>query len=223
MADEMIAGNTQTTGDATAAAATTAPATAPAAATTQQATDAQVTQPTGTPPDAGTKPAGDTPSDTAADKPAGAPEKYEFKAPEGAAFDDKVIGVYSEVARELNLPQDAAQKMLDKVAPVIASQQLEAIKTAQSAWLESTKSDKEFGGERLSENVAVAKKALDAFGTPELRQLLDDSGLGNHPEVVRLFYRAGKAISEDRLVPGGTRPTGPAKDPATALYGNQSR
>ncbi len=135
-------------------------------------------------------------------KPEGAPESYEFKAPEGVQFDDSVIGAFSEVAKELNLPQDAAQKVLDKMAPVIAARQSEQFEAARTEWAEAAKADKEFGGEKLTENLGTAKKALDAFASPELRTLLDQSGLGNHPEVIRMFYRAGKAISEDRFVAG---------------------
>lgn len=135
-------------------------------------------------------------------KPEGAPESYEFKAPEGVQFDDTVIGAFSEVAKDLNLPQDQAQKVLDKMAPVIAARQLEQFQAARVDWAEAAKADKEFGGENLAENLGMAKKALDTFATPELRALLDDSGLGNHPEVIRMFYRTGKAISEDRFVSG---------------------
>lgn len=136
------------------------------------------------------------------EKPEGAPEQYEFAAPEGVQFDDAVIGAFSEVAKELNLPQDKAQKVLDKVSPVLAARQAEQFAAVQESWAAQSKADKEFGGEKLTENLSVAKKALETFGTPELRQLLNDSGIGNHPEVVRLFYRAGKAISEDRFVSG---------------------
>ena len=135
-------------------------------------------------------------------KPEGAPESYEFKAPEGTQFDDAVIGAFSEVAKELNLPQDQAQKVLDKMAPVIAARQAEQFQAARTEWAEAAKTDKEFGGEKLTENLGTAKKALDALATPELRTLLEESGLGNHPEVIRVFYRAGKAISEDRFVSG---------------------
>ena len=135
-------------------------------------------------------------------KPEGAPDSYEFKAPEGVQFDDHVIGAFSEVAKDLNLPQEHAQKVLDKMAPVIAARQAEQFQAARNDWAETAKADKEFGGEKLAENLGVAKKALDAFATPELRKLLDDSGLGNHPEVIRMFYRTGKAISEDRFVSG---------------------
>lgn len=159
--------------------------------------------------------------DAEQDKPEdGAPEKYDFKAPEGQRFDDSVLGAFSEVAKELNLSQSAAQKMLDKVAPVIQARQLEQIEAVRTAWAESAKTDKEFGGDKLNESLSVAKKALDQFGSPELKKLLNESGLGNNPEVIRVFYRAGKAISEDTFV-GGKAPKANAND-ARTLYPNSS-
>lgn len=155
-----------------------------------------------------------------ADK-AGAPEQYEFKAPEGQKFDDLVIAEFTEVARELDLPQDAAQKILDKVAPVIQARQTEQINAARTAWGEATRTDKEFGGDKLNENLAVAKKALDKFGSPELRVLLNESGLGNHPEVIRMMYRAGKAIGEDTFVGGKQTGATPSQSAAKALYPSQ--
>lgn len=143
-------------------------------------------------------------------KPQGAPEKYEFQAPEGAAFDDDVLGAFSDVAKELDLPQDKAQLVIDKVLPAMQARQAEQagefyaeIGGPPDTWAASSTADKEFGGDKLAESLAVAKKARDAFGTPELTTLLNKTGLGNHPEIVRVFYRAGLAISEDRLVTGG--------------------
>lgn len=145
----------------------------------------------------------------------GAPERYDFKAGEGVSYDAAVIDAYSEVAKELNLSQDNAQKVLDKMAPVIAARQSEQIAALHADWANSSKADKEFGGEKLAENLGTAKKAMDAFATPELRTLLNDTGLGNHPEVIRMFYRAGKSISEDSFVAG--RATS-AKSAADVLY-----
>jgi hypothetical protein len=153
----------------------------------------------------------------------GAPEKYEFKAPEGREFDAEVLNNFSEVAKELNLSQDAAQKLLDKMAPIVEQRQIQQIEQVRTQWADASKNDKEFGGEKLQENLAVAKKALDQFGTPELRTLLNESGLGNHPDVIRFMYRAGKAISEDRYVGGDvgkgnkSQPKG-FNDLAAALY-----
>lgn len=135
-------------------------------------------------------------------KPEGAPEKYEFKAPEGKEYSPSVLDGFTEAARALNLPQEAAQAMLDKIAPALAAKHEESLAAARAQWESDAKADKEFGGDKLPENLAVAQKAIEQFGTPELRALLNDSGLGNHPEFVRVFWKVGKAISEDGFVAG---------------------
>jgi hypothetical protein len=153
-----------------------------------------------------------------------APEAYEFKAPEGRVFDSEVMASYSQVAKELNLSQESAQRLLDAVGPKMAERQMAMIEATRNGWADNSKSDREFGGEKLSENLGVAKKALDAFGTTELRTLLNETGLGNHPELIRFMFRAGKAISEDRMVSGSATQAkaGPRSfaDLAEALYSN---
>lgn len=144
----------------------------------------------------------DTQTESQEDKTDGAPDEYEFQAAEGQEFDKEVIEHFSEVARELNLSQDAAQKVLDKMAPVLAQRQAEQINQVQQQWAKDAAVDKEFGGDKLNENLSTAKQAIETFATPELRELLNETGMGNHPEVIRVFYRVGKAISEDRLVSG---------------------
>jgi hypothetical protein len=147
----------------------------------------------------------------------GAPEKYEFKAPEGKEFDAGILETFTGAAKEANLTQDAAQKLIEKMGPALAARQADQVQAIYNGWTEASKTDKEFGGEKFAENLGVARKALDTFGTPELRKLLDDSGLGNNPEVIRLLYRTGKAISEDKFVGGNGR--GPAAaNPAGVLY-----
>ena len=155
--------------------------------------------------------------------PEGAPEKYELKAPEGEEFDSAFLKTYEETARELNLTNEAAQKMIDKLSPVLQQQTVERIEAIRSEWAEASKSDKEFGGAKLNENLAVAKTALDKFGTPELKQLINDSGIGNHPELIRFFYRAGKAITPDDFVCGHQEGKAAPKnfnEYALALYSN---
>lgn len=162
------------------------------------------------------------PADGKGDKGAtgdGAPEKYEFQAPEGRTFDPSTIDAFSEVARELNLTQEAAQKVLDKMAPVIAGRQAEQIEALQTEWAESTKADKELGGDKLNENLGIAKAALDKFGSAELKTLLNDTGAGNNPEIIRLLYRVGLATREDKVVPGSHgAPAGDSKSRADILY-----
>lgn len=158
-----------------------------------------------------------------AEEKTGAPEEYEkFNAPEGQEYDDQFVKAYGDVAKELNLSQEDAQKLLDKVSPVVRERQQAQIDAVKQGWLDNSRGDKEFGGDKLEANLAVAKTALDKFGTPELKQLMNQTGLGNHPELIRFFYRAGKAISEDTYVGGhkegeGDRPKN-FNDFAAKLY-----
>lgn len=183
-------------------------ATATAAAAdgqTQQAADGAQAGATAAPADASqsaANPKAEPKTDDAKAKPEGAPEKYDFKAPEGLTLSDKVMDNLADVSRELNLSQDAAQKLVDKMAPAMASQQQEALDGIKADWRQQSEGDKEFGGDKLQESMGHAKKALDAYGTPEFKQLLETTGLGNHPEVIRVLTRAGKAIGDDKLVTG---------------------
>ena len=161
----------------------------------------------------------------------GAPDNYEFNSKVADApqeLDSEVLNAFGDVAKELDLPQEDAQKVLDKVAPVIQERQAKMLEQVRADWASESQSDEEFGGEALNENLNVAKQALDAFGTDAFKSLLQETGFGNHPEIIRFMYRAGKAISEDSYVGNsqGANPRGSniPKDfngIANALYSNQ--
>lgn len=143
------------------------------------------------------------------------PETYDLKMPDGVELDKAAADEFTAIAKELKLDQASAQKVAD-IGAKMAQRQAEAHTKLVETWVEQVKSDKEFGGDKLQENLAVAKKALDTFGTPELRDVLNSTGLGNHPEVIRAFYKAGKAISEDRFVQGA--PAAAVTDPAKKMF-----
>ena len=103
------------------------------------------------------------------------------------------------------------------MAPKIAARQNEQIAAVKQGWFDASKADKEFGGVALEQNLGIAKKALDEFGTPELNALLTSTGLGNNPEVIRFFYRAGKSISQDKMVTGSA-PTRTTSSATSVLY-----
>ena len=154
------------------------------------------------------KPPEDKPSDAAK----GAPESYEdFTLPEGVSIDPEVDANLKGLAKDLNLSQEQAQKVADLGATMAqkwAADLQAQITTASEEWAATVKADKDIGGDKLPENLGVAKAALDKFGTPELRELLQTSRLGNHPEVVRLLVKVGRAISDDASVVTGAPPTG---------------
>jgi hypothetical protein len=146
------------------------------------------------------------------------PEDYgDFTLPEGYVIDKKGMEQFKAFAAEKGWNKDMAQGVID-FAPqyeAIKQQQMMAAYQAQGeAWVQSVRADKEIGGVDLGAKIAVADRAVAQFGTPELRALLNPyhpeknptgTGLGNHPEIVRAFYRAGLTVTE----PGPVNTTSP--------------
>jgi len=211
--------------DANAPAASEVPAAeaAGAAAAADPASQSAAPAPAGAPADASQQPpAGEGKPAGEGDKPEGAPESYaDFAAPENVVLDAPVLDEFKVAAKELNLSQDKAQALINRLGPKIAASQskqlADTVSKAQTEWGQQARIDKEFGGDKLDANLAVAERGLNSFGTPELKALLKSSGLSHHPEVIRFCYRAGLTVSEDRHVSGGAAQG--EKSAAQVLFG----
>ena len=154
---------------------------------------------------------------------AAAVEYTDFKLPEGVALDKELISEFKDIAKAKGLKQEDAQSLVELGAKIAQKQAVslqEAVKKQVSDWESEAKADKEFGGEKLDENLAVAKKGLETVGNDALKALLKTTGIGSHPEVIRAFIKIGKLVSEDKVETGRGNPTDP-KSLAATLYPNQ--
>lgn len=156
----------------------------------------------------------------------GAPETYtDFVVPEGMTLDKAVIEQFLPIAKELNLSQEQAQKLVDldsKRETARAEASTAAWNKITTDWVDTAKADKEIGGVGFNQNLADAQKTIKAFGTPELQAALNITGAGNHPEFIRIFARIGKALNEDSFKTGGT-PSNAPKSAAETLYPKQGK
>jgi hypothetical protein len=115
---------------------------------------------------------------------------------------DSILGLYNNIQEEEN--SDYVQQMEDmKIQTQI---------NLQREW-----------GRNYDGKLDYAKRAYGQFGTPELSKLMDESGMGNHPEVIRAFSKVGEMLGEDSLVIGsglGGSRTSPedAKNEIQGLY-----
>jgi hypothetical protein len=190
-----------------------------------QATPDAGVQQTATGEQPGTQGAGQTDaSQTSGDKSGTAGDNtevaYEFSLPEGIEADDASKEEFVAIAKELKLPKEAAQKVVD-LAIKREQARTEAFAKQVQGWEDSVKSDKELGGDKLPETLATCRKAID-LGPPELRDLLSSTKMGSHPAVVKWAYAVGKALSEDKFVGGGAGAPKDGKSTASVLYPNQS-
>lgn len=128
--------------------------------------------------------------------------ELELKLPEGVEVDSEMLGAFKTMAKEANLNGEAAQKVVDIYVTAQQAAQRKATESwtqTQKQWVEEIQNDKELGGANAKAAAIVTEKAVKALVSPELSKFLDQSGLGNHPEMARLFHRLGKMMKEDTI------------------------
>lgn len=167
-----------------------------------------------------------TGKDGAANKPTEvAPESYQdFTLSEGFTADVEVTGEFKTLAKELNLSQEKAQKLVDlqnKLFSKTTAEMSKRFDTIQNEWVNAAKNDPEYGGKDFDKNLGLAKKALDQFGNPALNKIIEQTGMGNNPEFIRLLVKVGKTISEDGVMTNGNS-TAKETDPAKVLFPNMA-
>lgn len=142
------------------------------------------------------------------------PGEWSLTAPEGMeAHQEEFTAFAGTMSQWLkDNPNATAQDALAEAAKMQAQKVADATKGAQTAfenqvseWETLARKDKDIGGDKFSENVAIAVKGLEKFGSPELKALLNQTGLGSHPEVIKAFHRVGKLVS-DAGISGEARP-----------------
>jgi hypothetical protein len=148
---------------------------------------------------------------------------YKLAKPKDSTLGDADMERIAEFAKEQGLSKEAAQKLVEQEnqsrKDYFENLQAEH-KQLTGQWAEQCKNDKEIGGDDYSKNIELAKRVVHKFGTEEFLKDLDKSGYGNHPEVVRVFARIGRTMSNDELVRPGFQ-SGGERSMEDLFYGNK--
>jgi len=148
------------------------------------------------------------------------PSEIKLAVPEGSYLDATVVERIAAESKARGLTQEQAQARLNEAHEAVATYakgQQDELETEKKMWLDMLKADKEIGGVAFDENVTLAKRAVDAFGSDSFKKALNESGLGNHPELVRTFARIGRSIADDKFVRPGHTPAA-KKTPEQVFY-----
>lgn len=155
---------------------------------------------------------GKKPEDTGTVELNGAPESYEsFQLPDGFVLEGDRLAMATDIAKELNLSQAGAQKLIDAytklatddasglVDKVTGSEELLApiLETAReqdkTKWGIELKTEL---GDQYEAQAALATTAVKAVNDPELLKEFDRLGWGNHPRLFKAFAFFGKQLRD---------------------------
>lgn len=155
----------------------------------------------------------------------GPPEDYgDFNFMDGVTPNDAALADFKTLAREFGLSKEKAQKLVD-LQNRIARESFDAAvkrydeeqRAITDKWEATVKADPELGGTALDDNMRVAKSVFRTLGVPEAFDVIMKNNMGSNPAILRLLYRAGKALGEASFVHGRNEGAAPVSA-AKAIY-----
>ena len=157
---------------------------------------------------------GDGSGDGDGDASEGAPEAYDLTT-EGVDLDPEMIAEAEPILRELNLTNDQAKKfvpiaakLMDRAVDATVNDIVAKGNAQRKEWLDSAKAADDIGGAKWDATMHMAAKGLDALGFVKadkdknveahpFRLVLETTGFGNHPDMIRMAAKLGELVSED--------------------------
>lgn len=151
-------------------------------------------------------------------KPEGAPEKYaDFTVPEGLKLSPELLTKAQETFKGMNLSQEQAQQMIDLHSGEIkriAEAPINAYNEMREGWKKEVFADATLAANNelrpeVKANIAKAIDSMGAESAAKVREALNNTGVGDHPAIVRMFNHFAQFVTEGRPVQGrGPAPTG---------------
>lgn len=156
----------------------------------------------------------------------GAPEQYEaFTLPEGYTLEGERLEMAVSTFKELNLPQEAAQRLVEAYCKADAENG-----EARNALFEEARAQQieQWGteartqlGDRFDQAVANAAFAASLVQDPEVVNAMEQQGWGNHPAMLKMLDFFGSKFREGGMDGvGGGRGGGGDKPLSNRMYPN---
>lgn len=135
--------------------------------------------------------------------------KYDFSAVKnsnGENYNQTTVDFVTTVAKEMKLNNEQAGSLLKILADNYQTVQQQAVQKERTNWRAELRSDPELGGENFDKTRLHLSTVMRKFGNNEVKDILNSTGLGDHPAFVRMFNAIGASMSQEPTVIKGTQP-----------------
>jgi len=124
------------------------------------------------------------------------PDGYEIQVPEEVAAlrDEAAESELRKVAHEMDVSKQAFEAIVGKYYGQMANQMVQSRVQGETAL-------KEEFGDKYDENVKIAQRFAGNC-SEEFRELMEKTGMGNNPIIIKEFINLGKKTMSDSLIKG---------------------
>ena len=138
------------------------------------------------------------------------PDTYDITTSTGEQLDGEDLDKLNQVCKKAGITQKQAQMLFSAYENDVSNfnQQLQSSYNQQlQSWRDAVMNDRELGQENFEKTKANIKNVIGRFGSSELSDFLNKSGLGYNPDFVRFVNKVGSLISNDNnFIGGNTNP-----------------
>lgn len=138
------------------------------------------------------------------------PDTYEITTSTGEQLEGEDLDKLNQVCKKAGITQKQAQMLFSAYENDVSNfnQQLQSSYNQQlQSWRDAVMNDRELGQENFEKTKANIKNVISRFGSSELSDFLNKSGLGYNPDFVRFVNKVGSLISNDNnFIGGNTNP-----------------
>lgn len=155
---------------------------------------------------------------------AGAPEAYEdFTMPEGATLDKELMEEFKPTLKEFDLSQEKAQKVADMGAKLVQKTLdgvFQKFQDTKAEWKNQCEADQEISADYKLGKESAAVRAWNTItkGDEAAKKFVEETGVGDHPEFIRVMLRVSKAMREDDFETHGGGGAGGEKTLEETMY-----
>jgi hypothetical protein len=129
------------------------------------------------------------------------PDKYDFKTkatlPEGYEWNKDAMAGFSQLAHKVGLSQNQLSAVLDFYAETMGKSAADP-----AVFAKQTKEAlvKEWGENGYELHLNEAYAASHMIGGKEFLSFLDETGMGNHPVMIKFLAKIGRELREDGVI-----------------------
>tara|TARA_Y100000593_G_C4256996_1_gene310142 strand:- start:227 stop:1063 length:837 start_codon:yes stop_codon:yes gene_type:complete len=109
---------------------------------------------------------------------------------------------FRQFAHQLGLNNQQAETIYQAYQQDIAERDQASQQEFEQFEVDNLSALQEEWGDQFNHNLEMARRAFMNFATPEAVQVIEETGMGNHPELLKVFARIGEVLAEDSVLPG---------------------
>jgi len=139
------------------------------------------------------------------------PEGYAFSPGETATgYDTALSNWFREAAHAVHMPADMAQALHDRFREQAATARAQQWQSAEHERQHCESQLRRDWGRSYDARLEDARRAVERLGGDTLKQVFNDSGLGDNPTLVRAFADMGRLLSANGIGEHEAAPAAPA-------------